>query len=614
MLLAAGLFPVSAAQASVAAPVAVDVEFTTDESGYYVLDDVGRVHTFGNAAYFGGSPALASDELAVAMSVTPSGLGYWIFTNRGRVIAYGDAGHFGDVSHLSLAGPIIDSAPTPSGLGYYLLGEDGGIFAFGDAVFLGSIPEILPGVQLGGSIVGIAPTSSGEGYWLVGADGGMFSFGDAEFFGSMPAVLPRGTSLAEPMTGLIPQGSGYLLVAADGGVFNFGESAFHGSIPGFQAKPRQPLGGAPAPVVSVAVLRDRTGYIMVQSDGTLFPFGNTTTSGQPALVRFFPGVAPRAGPSVSPAIPADPGDSSNCSDFASQGDAQRWFDAYSPFYGDPAGLDTDGDGVVCEGLDAGSLQPSDFGPGTYRVGLDIAPGTYRARSAGSGCTWSLRVGANIPKSDNPVTSSHTIVTLDASDTDFTTSPECGTWSLDFSPSTASLTADVMPPDAQDLTLVVGIDVSPGVWRVAATGDACEVERLIGFGGTRAISDSRWRSSVLSDPTYIEILPIDAAVHLSGCSLLTSDLTSRRSSPDDPFGSGEYRVGSDISPGVWTSEAQAPGATTDCSWRRLANFAPESEYHRIATGFARAESATVTIAPTDVGFSANAQCGMWTRVG
>lgn len=48
--------------------------------------------------------------------------------------------------------------------------------------------------------------------------------------------------------------------------------------------------------------------------------------------------------------PTNPGDTKNCSDFATQAEAQAWYDTYAPAYGDVAGLDADGDGVACESL------------------------------------------------------------------------------------------------------------------------------------------------------------------------------------------------------------------------------------------------------------------------
>jgi putative cell wall-binding protein len=50
------------------------------------------------------------------------------------------------------------------------------------------------------------------------------------------------------------------------------------------------------------------------------------------------------------AIPPNPGDSKNCSDFSTQAEAQEWHDFYFPYYGDIANLDGDGNGVACESL------------------------------------------------------------------------------------------------------------------------------------------------------------------------------------------------------------------------------------------------------------------------
>ncbi|MBM3696537.1 MAG: hypothetical protein FJW79_11520 [Actinobacteria bacterium] len=49
-------------------------------------------------------------------------------------------------------------------------------------------------------------------------------------------------------------------------------------------------------------------------------------------------------------VPPNPGDSKDCGDFATQAEAQAWFDRHYPLYGDIARLDRDRDGVACEGL------------------------------------------------------------------------------------------------------------------------------------------------------------------------------------------------------------------------------------------------------------------------
>lgn len=48
--------------------------------------------------------------------------------------------------------------------------------------------------------------------------------------------------------------------------------------------------------------------------------------------------------------PANPGDARDCGDFATQAEAQAWFDLYYALYGDVAHLDYDSDREACETL------------------------------------------------------------------------------------------------------------------------------------------------------------------------------------------------------------------------------------------------------------------------
>ena len=93
---------------------------------------------------------------------------------------------------------------------------------------------------------------------------------------------------------------------------------------------------------------------------TTFAPNDTVTRGQ--LATFFhrykdsPAVVIDSSHPTSPACtdqvagppPANPGDAKDCADFATQADAQVWFDTYFPHYGDIAGLDADNDGTPCE--------------------------------------------------------------------------------------------------------------------------------------------------------------------------------------------------------------------------------------------------------------------------
>jgi len=249
----------------------VDVDYARPvdgPAGLYITKSNGEVQTPDGLPHFGDRPPLETGETVIALSTRPEVDGYWLFTSKGRAFAFGGAPFLGDASELALAAPMISAIATPDGRGYYMVAQDGGIFSFGSAQFYGSIPQVLPGVPLAAPVIGIAASSTGAGYVLVASDGGIFTFGDAVFFGSVPGVLP-GVTLTDEVVGVVAQQFGYLMVAADGGIFAFGQAPFHGSLGGTGA----------SGITSVAVRPDNSGYIMIDTRGTLAPFGDTHSLG-----------------------------------------------------------------------------------------------------------------------------------------------------------------------------------------------------------------------------------------------------------------------------------------------------------------------------------------------
>jgi hypothetical protein len=131
-----------------------------------------------------------------------------------------------------------------------------------------------------------------------------------------------------------------------------------------------------------------------------------------------------------------------------------------------------------------------YGNGIYRVGTDIAPGTYRTRSTpGFSCYWERMrdfsgssteaIAAEYP--DGPA-----IVTIAATDKGFKTDG-CPPWTQDLSALKA--------PTAQFFggTFFVGLEVAPGTWRTAAgaVSGTCTWARLSGFGsGDPFLGDAR----------------------------------------------------------------------------------------------------------------------------
>lgn len=130
-------------------------------------------------------------------------------------------------------------------------------------------------------------------------------------------------------------------------------------------------------------------------------------------------------------------------------------------------------------LDGLATPSASFGPGTMRVGTDIAPGTYRSSLAGQGCYWERLSGFSGSFEEinaNGLTDHRTIVTISAGDAGFR-SDRCGTWSPDLSPITPS---PVSP--FSDGMYLVGSDVGPGTWRNVGPTGTCYWERLSGFSG------------------------------------------------------------------------------------------------------------------------------------
>ena len=62
-------------------------------------------------------------------------------------------------------------------------------------------------------------------------------------------------------------------------------------------------------------------------------------------------------PVITDITPANPGDSRDCTHFATSWEAKLWFDTYYPTYGDVAHLDPDNDGEPCESLPAQANAP-----------------------------------------------------------------------------------------------------------------------------------------------------------------------------------------------------------------------------------------------------------------
>jgi hypothetical protein len=154
----------------------------------------------------------------------------------------------------------------------------------------------------------------------------------------------------------------------------------------------------------------------------------------------------------------------------------------------------------------------EFPDGTYVVGIDIQPGTYRSRDLSSSCGWTRDVSnglVNLTVSGS-VGAGPSVVTILPTDKKFT-SDNCGIWSTDLSA--------IVPPGSPigDGTYIVGVDVMPGTYHAHVLKDprgyitACFWARLSDFTGLKWIaSDNEGVESTVT------ILATDKGFETQGC--------------------------------------------------------------------------------------------------
>lgn len=152
-----------------------------------------------------------------------------------------------------------------------------------------------------------------------------------------------------------------------------------------------------------------------------------------------------------------------------------------------------------------------FRDGTYIVGQDIPPGTYRNRAAAR-CYWERLKGFGGGLDDilaNSISPGPAIVTILPTDKGFHSST-CGVFTQDLS----AITASPASPFG-DGTYIVNVDVAPGRWRSDGAG-TCYWARLSSFTGR----DDIIANSIAKGPSIVEISPGDRGFNSSGCGTWT----------------------------------------------------------------------------------------------
>lgn len=155
-----------------------------------------------------------------------------------------------------------------------------------------------------------------------------------------------------------------------------------------------------------------------------------------------------------------------------------------------------------------------FNDGTFVVGQDIQPGTYRTRNASPGCYYARLKGFGGTVDDilaNNNTDNPAIVTILPTDKGFE-SNNCDTWTKDLSAITASQTS------FDDGMYIVGTDIQPGTYKSSGQS-GCYYARLSGFSNT---TDDILANNNTDTPAIVTISPGDKGFQSNNCGTWTKE--------------------------------------------------------------------------------------------
>jgi hypothetical protein len=151
---------------------------------------------------------------------------------------------------------------------------------------------------------------------------------------------------------------------------------------------------------------------------------------------------------------------------------------------------------------------------------------------------------------------------------------------------------------------VGSDIPPGLYRNSDSSGFCYWARLSGLGGTlNEIIANNFSSSIQT----VQIKPGDVGFTSDRCGTWSQALIAPSSGPSQPFGAGDWIVGTEIAPGLWRNS----DSSGSCYWARFSGFG--GTLNEIIANYFGSSIQTVQIKPGDVGFTSD-RCGTWTKVG
>ncbi len=235
-------------------------------------------------------------------------------------------------------------------------------------------PEPVGGADATSSYVAVSPTRIADT-----RSGAPIAANTTRDFQITGALVPAtATAVVLNVTAVDSEGNGYVQVFPTGRAAVGSSSTLNLDFAG-QVIPNAafaPLGDGGQVTVfttfTTDVIIDVFGYFVpavTATSGRLLPLAPTRILDTRNGIGYTP-PTPNPPTPIPPTAPANPGNTKNCSDFATQPEAQGWFNTYFPFYGDVAQLDGDGNGVACESL-PGALTVASLNAG-QTVTLQVA--------------------------------------------------------------------------------------------------------------------------------------------------------------------------------------------------------------------------------------------------
>jgi hypothetical protein len=143
-------------------------------------------------------------------------------------------------------------------------------------------------------------------------------------------------------------------------------------------------------------------------------------------------------------------------------------------------------------------------------------------------------------------------------------------------------------------------VRAGDYREQYAQPGCHWERITGFTGDPGDVEAM----MTSDSRQVVTLKDGDTFRTIGCAPWTSDIFPVTQSLYSDFGDGDWVVGTDVGPGVWT----APGGT-NCRWTVVSDFSGSSDSIKAMDDLA--VNPRVVLDSADRGFT-TAGCGVWRK--